>query len=273
MNYSDGFKLYAQYVDYLLSKTLFIHRYAANIDKCGENVEIEIRMLFRNILPERFKVTYGYIVSASSQEEPTLSPEVDMIIVDTLVPNSIFKLEGTDGIEIVPIESVVGIFEIKRTLNAKVVKTALDHLNKITEIGVRKDDERKFLPGGIAMGAALAGGYNVNPIIGIIGLTHETKFLAPTQESLESLDKAKDLLPVDIVLSMTGGCICTTRDNNPLMNSPNKGNFSYSTVDFMTPSSIVAFGLGFILNYLQRTTGRFTEVDKYYFNKSIRLPV
>jgi len=179
--YKDIFSLHIKYLEYLVEKSLFSHRYTKNINFSGSYVEHEVRKFFSDILPQRFKVTHGYVVYAKSESEtPSISPQIDMIIVDTLVPHVVMRVDERDGMEIVPKECVVGIFEIKRTLNKKSLfgtkkeKGVLEHLKLIAEIlgVVTKTDGRKFLPGGIELNKRLGGGNYSNPILGIIGLTH-----------------------------------------------------------------------------------------------------
>ena len=128
----------------------------------GNEIEQEVRRLLKNLLPQRFHVTHGYILSAANKhDQPLVSPQVDAIIVDTLVPHSIFIVEQHSGMEVVPIEAVVGVFEVKRTLNRESLLGTLKNIGTEKEIGaikqlrdicekvgVRKDNTERLLPGG-----------------------------------------------------------------------------------------------------------------------------
>ena len=120
-SYQELFNLHIKYVEYLLAKSYFSNQYVKNISQSGSEVEQEIRVLLQSIMPRRFRITHGYIVYAPvKQEEPKISPQIDLLIVDTLVPHSIFTIEKDNGMEIVPLESVVGIFEINNICNVKI---------------------------------------------------------------------------------------------------------------------------------------------------------
>src|SRR2546429_4027860 len=92
--YKDIFNLNLKYINYLLAKTSLTHGYMRNIDVTGSEIEQELRQMLRNVLPQRFHITHGYTVSAASQKaEPLISPQIDVIIVDTLVPHSLFIID------------------------------------------------------------------------------------------------------------------------------------------------------------------------------------
>ena len=202
-SYKDLFELNIKYIDYLLAKTLLSQAYLKNIQLTGSEIEFEVRDLLRNLLPKRFHVTNGYIVFAKNvEDEPAVSPQVDVIIVDTLVPHSLFIVDNQSGMEIVPVEAVVGIFEVKRTLNKRSLvgtkneKGAIDHLNDICRsVEIRNDNQERYLPGGILAPIIGSESYNPNqydpyrefsrlypeiyhaayfsnPIVGIIGIDH-----------------------------------------------------------------------------------------------------
>jgi len=168
--FKDIFNVNIRYLEYLLAKSYLSHQYLKNIKLTGDQVESEFRKMFSSLLPRRYKVTHGYIASApNKEEEPIVSHQVDMIIVDTLVPHSIFVIED-DGMELVPIESVVGIFEIKRTIDPDILDKALDHLFDIqTDLNIKKTDSKKYFPTGIqGIGVMYS-----NPLIGILSLVHK----------------------------------------------------------------------------------------------------
>ncbi len=220
--YKDIFNLNLKYIEYLLAKTSLTHDYMRNIDVTGSEIEQEVRQMLRNILPQRFHVTHGYIISAASQKaEPLISPQVDVIIVDTLVPHSLFIIDQHSSMEAVPLESVVGIFEIKRKLDkrsllgTKKEDGALKHLRNIYEaVGMRKDDPRTYFPGGVEIlsngvdaGRVYSGGCFSNPIIGVISVNH-------VEDLPDKLEKWKreslaDLGLIDLLFSINGYLLCT----------------------------------------------------------------
>jgi len=91
--------------------------------------------------------------------------------------------------EIVPVESVVAIFEIKRTLNKKSLLGnnkeigAIQHINNIvSKVKISKYNREQYLPGGIKLNS-LKGGYMSNPLLGILGIEHP-KSLRKEEEGL-----------------------------------------------------------------------------------------
>ena len=71
--------------------------------------------------------------------EPSVSPQTDVILVDTLVPHSLWLVDEVQGVEIVPQECVVGIIEVKRTLTGEALYDALAHLREVlTRTGTHK---------------------------------------------------------------------------------------------------------------------------------------
>ncbi len=313
--YKDIFNLNLKYIKYLLAKTSLTHDYMRNISVTGSEIEQEVRQMLRNILPQRFHVTHGYIISAVSQQaEPLISPQVDVIIVDTLVPHSLFIIDQYSGMEAVPLESVVGIFEVKRKLNkSSLLGTpkkvgALRHLRNIYEaVGMRKDDSRTYLPGGVEILSygAYPGGYLSNPIIGVIGVDHAEHLPDKLEEwKRESL---ADLGLIDLLFSIKGYLLCTgshevtDKDNRSIASihtqqapgpwqqlyQPDNDNRSGSRIytyrkkmeeppSFMTYThpprkrvEIVAKGLGFIVGYIMETGGRNVDINNYFFNEAL----
>ncbi len=233
--YKDIFNLNLRYIEYLLAKTSLTHGYMRNINVSGSEIEQEVRRLLRNLLPQRFHVTHGYIISAENQQtEPRISPQVDAIIVDTLVPHSIFIIDQHSGMEVVPIEAVVGVFEIKRTLTKESLLNKKDgafkHVRDICNtVGIRKDNDGMFLPGGVEIYPfirtipqeffSLRGedilklshnqpqGYYSNPIIGIIGVEHVNNLGVKLEQWTEK--KQVDLSMIDLLFSINGYLACT----------------------------------------------------------------
>lgn len=311
--YKDIFNLNLKYIDYLLAKTSLTQGYIHNIGITGSEIEQEVRRLLRNLLPQRFHVTHGYIISAPSQEEePAVSPEVDVIIVDTLVPHSIFIVDQQSGMEVVPVEAVVGVFEVKRTLNKDSLLNkehgAIKHILTVCDtVGIRKDNGRMYLPGGVEItsfiykrpqeyfypGDAqiatlmhnLPQGYYSNPIIGIIGIDHEDDL----DEKIKKWAEVKQINVgmIDLLFSINGYLMCLGEKLPDLpddkiaasIQTYRKIKEGYQRQLFATfkyplepRSKIVAHALGFIVGYVSATGGRIFDVNKYFFNNSLLGP-
>jgi len=285
--YRDIFNLNLKYIDYLLAKTSLTQGYMRNINATGSEIEQEVRQLFRNLLPHRFHVTHGYIISAQNPlKEPLVSPQVDVIIVDTLVPHSIFIIDEHNGMEVVPIEAVVGVFEVKRTLNrtsllgTKKDVGAFNHLRDIGEaVNLRKDNETMFLPGGVEIYApGMKGqGYYSNPIIGIIGVDH-VKNLGENLETWTG-KKQVDFGLIDILFSIKGYLLCTGKTISDdqevswVYTLREKGEEYPMFVTYMHPphpqAEIVAKAMGFIVGYVSATGGRVFDINNYFHNESL----
>ncbi len=280
--YKDIFNLNLKYLDYLLAKSYFSHQYLKNIKLSGDQVESEFREIFSKLLPNRYKVTHGYIAFASSKDqEPILSPQIDMIIVDTLVPHSIIMMDDT-GMELVPLESVVGIFEIKRTITPKIFKESLLHLYNIqSTLGIDKTNSQTYFPTGIK---GLGVQYS-NPIIGILSLDHERskslegygKKYGTVMDNLITQQKMPDL---DIWGSLGHLIMATCQINNPKMlwaytlrekNTKYQYLFKIKTklTTDLTEAYFLSITIGFILYYISNITGRMTELENYFFNENI----
>jgi hypothetical protein len=286
-SYRDLFQVHLTYADYIREKSLLVHQYVRNISVTGSGVENEVRAVLRSIIPERFRITTGYIVSAENRNiEPTVSPQVDILIVDTLVPHSLWLVDPGQGIEIVPLEAVVGIIEVKRTLDASSLHSAVSHLTEIlTRSRVRKDDDTGYIPGGLTAGNGLTVPYRSNPLIGIIGLAADEVFAgAPADRVRAALESAAqdggEKLILDFVLTLSGLFVGTA---SPIV-VPGQSNYDAKLVQ--TESSEhwaeesartgtsgragLAKGLGFIQAYICQTCGRIASAESYFFNSSIQ---
>lgn len=271
--FKDILDLHIKYTDYLLKKSYLSHQSIKNINLSGSEIENEIRLLFKSILPERFKVTHGYILSVKdNKSEPIISNQVDMMIVDTLVSHKIFTLDKKNGMEIVPVESVVGVFEIKRTLNEKALKSALHQLQKIIKkVGIKKDDETHYLPGGLKC-ISLSSGIHSNPMLGILALDYD---LPKESDAIRLILKKK--LRLDIVASLNGLLIapCSVPNEKNVINfrtkSIRKEEGYYIFLDKKTAheTGVLSRIFGCLLAYLGSCTGRQINVRNYFFNKKI----
>lgn len=244
-----------------------------------------MRAFLRRMLPERLRITHGHIVSASSpDQEPRVSPQVDVIISDTLVPHSLWVIDDLQGSELVPLEAVLGVLEIKRTLTSKSLRGAIDQLQDIrNSVSLPKYDDSKFLPGGSPVGPSLSSPYRSNPLLGVIGMTADDWFNEdPSQRvtdvvSLASAGQAAPALELDVVLSLDGSLVATTTRSgsagygvhNPRETGRHYGWHECSSRLGQPPSAAAAFGVGFLLAYLSTACGRQMDTQNYFFNSSL----
>lgn len=85
---------------------------AGDISDSGDEVEINIRDIISNFIPERYLVKTGHIVDSKGN----VSPQIDIIIFDRLSTPKFF--ESTNNTVYYPIESVLAIGEIKKNLKS-----------------------------------------------------------------------------------------------------------------------------------------------------------
>jgi hypothetical protein len=275
-SYRDLFDVHSRYVDYLLARSHLSHGFLRDISQSGEDVEIDLRGLIRQVMPSRYKVTHGHIVRPSVDQMPVVSPQIDMIIVDTLVPHSVFGAGPHDGMEVVPIEAVVGIFEIKRTLTYDTVKAALDHLHRIARVlNIEKTDSRQMLPGGVCLSdsnsVGWTGGLSANPVFGIIGAQHDATLNDRFAEFSQypHADGSGLVPPADIIGAFDGfiaGIKEATQDSLHIV-FQRQADVSYVLSRFtqdLSNADSAGLLLGWITTYIQGICGRSVEASDYY---------
>lgn len=284
--YKDLVNINTKKFELLKQRSLVNHQYVKNIYESGAIIESEIRKLFNQILPSRYRATHGYIADASSKtEEPKLSPQVDLIIVDNFVPNTLYRFDDSDSMELIPKEAVVGIFEIKRTLNKDsllgtvAAKGAIDHLHDIIQsVGISKTNTQRYLPGGLIFGKRISGGFYSNPIIGIIGL-ETTKNMGNINSNHHILmyhDKAETKPHIDIITSFGDFVYVPTYDDknmvliNPLEKGRKINRLIFTSSRTISKEYIISIALGYILLYVNNSCGHKANLDKYYLNEALK---
>lgn len=281
ITFKDLFQVNIKYLEYLLEKSYLSHQYLKNIKLSGDQIENDFRKIFSSLLPARYKVTYGYIASATSKKtEPVVSSQIDMIIVDTLVPHSIYILEEK-GMEVVPLECVVAIFEIKRTVDPQILDDAFDHLYSIQDVlGLSKRNEKTYFPTGVpGIGMMYA-----NPLIGILSLQHqefatEDEYKNKYGKIIEKRIKDRRMPDLDIWSSLGTGLIMATHKENDqsilwayTLREQGK---SYPFLlklklnNNLSQAYFLSISLGFILYYLSNITGRLSDLESYFFNETL----
>jgi len=272
MDFNTMYNVHIKFIEYLLAKSMFSLQDTKNVSLCGSEIENEIRQFFKNMLPARFRVTHGYIISSTSlEEEPSLSPQIDLIIVDELVMNKIFTLDKENGMEVVPVEAVVGVFEIKRTLTKQIYNEAVSHLEKIiASVSIRKDDETHYFPGGILSNNTnefnIQTNIHSNPFIGIISLDHKIAHMRKISEMKADI--------IDAIISFSGMAILNWDDGKNCFKWYNikvKGQLVPSKImdkEEIKQSGIISRSFGYLLGYLTSCSGRIINVNNYFFHKS-----
>lgn len=278
-SFRDFMNLQSDYLSYFFKKSLILHRNLKNIDECGEEIEYAIRELMQSIIPDRFKVTHGYIAYVeNNKKEPMISPQCDLIIVDTLVPHKLFIVDSTKETEVVPQEAVVGIFEIKRTLTKKIFKDACKQIFSIlNSIKISKENKENYLPGGVHSNSLNTSIRN-NPIIGILSLEGINNIEKLCFKWLNELNKDQKLPPLDIISCFQKLLIVTAKEdvNKQLIPTPIRCRvddikFTYLRIQGDNENGFyLSRTIGFILAYLMGVSGRISEtIAYYYFNEKV----
>ena len=278
--FTDFFNNQVKYLDHLFDKSkLLLKNLNNNISGCGDEIEFLVRDIFTKALPERFKVTHGYIANAKdNHSEPLLSPQVDLIIVDTLVPHKLFIVDDIKSIEVVPKEAVVGIIEIKRTLTKDSLIDAANHLKDIIKtVEIKKDDKSHYIPGGHKCNGITTGIYN-NPLLGIISIEKDSTTDDEFVQLLKDHNIKCDLSFLDIVASLKNMVLLTankekittpfrTRDDQELKDKEIL--FAGLERKDDVPGYYIARTIGFILLYLGSVSGSKDNIGNYFFNSTI----
>ncbi|MHA1541234.1 MAG: DUF6602 domain-containing protein [Alphaproteobacteria bacterium] len=280
MNYKNLFSVHLNYIKYLLEKSYILHQDMKNPKESGSFVEEEIREFIQQLIPARFKVTHGYIVSAKNQEdEPIISPQIDLMIVDRMSSSSLFTLGKKNGMEVVPKESVAAIFEIKRTLKTSLQK-ALRHIEKISNVlEIKKNDDDKYVIGGMKIGNGITGGFCSNPLFGILGLSYEQNKAdeitnkESNKNELEIITKLKtEGLDINLIATFSGILVALKNIETNLLDTGNP--FPENPIwDFINTSKYetsIARIFGYLIGYLNSWNSKPININNYFFNNYIK---
>lgn len=163
-------------------KSSAIHS-AGNIKASGDEVEELIREKIGLFLPERYLVKQGHIVNA----EGKVSPQFDIIIFDRLNTPKFF--EAQNNTVFYPIESVLAIAEIKKTLRPKDI---LEFGKKIKFL--KEDMKRKLIPNSV-----FGGSLNRNSTFSdVVNMRTDRKYKNPLFSFIFAIDVEEiDLLEID----------------------------------------------------------------------------
>lgn len=280
-DYARLWALHTRRIAHKIEDTKLFLATLRNIRYAGDIVETHVRGLLRELIPTRFHVTHGYIASTTDKTlEPMISPHLDVIVVDTLVPCRLAILDPESGMELVPESSVVGIFEVKRTLNrASLIEANTQLVNALRVLGITKQRTQRFLPGGLELGSSgnikVQGGLPANPMIGIIGISSPPGIYNLVQKLLVTERKLSGYL--DIIASLDGSIMVAVGDrqsNNVVAKTIREPNESMhyrislrnelrprdfpklATERYFAAETVLAQAMGYISIYLQQVCGR-----------------
>lgn len=245
------------YIKYIIEKSRNL--WDLHISESGEEVMNFVSDFLLALIPERFSIaTNSYIISSSENIEEGFitSPQVDLIIYDNLVGGLNLFYDPSGKIKLIPKESVLGIFEIKRTLTSTILNTAVKQLdNIISSVQINKCNSNNYFLGGMELGDGVRSTnnqYRSNPFIGIIGLKSDNWMENKLLESYFSTDGFLDSV------------LCF--DGNAARLSTGSANLSIAN----PRSDIAKYDLKL---YFDKSSNDFTRDDKinYYLDKCISI--
>lgn len=156
---------------------------AGNIKSSGDEVEDLVREKISLFLPERYLVKQGHIVNA----EGKVSNQLDIIIFDRLNTPKFF--ESKNNTVFYPIESVLAIGEIKKTLRPK------DLIEFGKKIKYLKEDMKRTLVPNSVYGSKLE---NNSTLSDMINMRTDRKYKNPLFSFIFAIDEENiDDLEVD----------------------------------------------------------------------------
>lgn len=101
----------------------------ANPQIIGRNGELPIMTFLNKYLPTPIRAVTGYFISPSEK----ISPQIDVIIVDSRYP---FLSHNLDGTVLVMLHSVIETIEVKTSLTSRSIKDIRAKNEKITELSL-----------------------------------------------------------------------------------------------------------------------------------------
>ena len=185
---------------------------AGNIKSSGDEVEDLIREKISLFLPERYLVKQGHI----GNSEGKVSNQLDIIIFDRLSTPKFF--ESKDNTVFYPIESVLAIGEIKKTLRSK------DLIEFGKKIKFLKDDmSRPLIPNSVFGGKL----NNNSSLSDMINMRTDRKYKNPLfsfvfaidEEKIENLevDDENKFMPNDVYILNHGMFLTGKIENNRIV--------------------------------------------------------
>jgi len=256
----------------------------------GKFCEDFIKNLITTHTPNHLRVTSGYILDPNKKDNDDNLPQFDMLLVDNSIP-PIFRFKNAD-IEVVPVEAVCGIFEIKRNIDKSNIKTFIE---KLTNSILNYEGLTKAAPynSNIANRANMSIGINV-PLIGIISLTSDLEMkdlpindtrnfidIIWSIDGLSTLPYSRTTKNSQTQTNLSGILARPKNDSyanitkdewKHFINDGNEYEFFYQTlIDKKNPEIVITQTIGWLTYIFYRLCGRLgmdpsDMVNKYYLS-------
>ncbi len=218
-SFDEIFEIHLDELNWIIKKSRFLlseQKWVKNITESWALVERFVINMLEKFIPPRFKIVSWYIASYENLKRSDQLYQADIIIRDA---NIMPLIEISAWIEIVSIESVCWIIEVKRTLKAWKTKNinkdspilkAIDHLDKIVKQSwIQKDDNTNLFPWNTSW-RWIDWPYTSNPFIWVIWL--QWSKAVGWDITLEQWEKVKDYIKthdsmIDFIWTLDGSCI------------------------------------------------------------------
>ncbi len=285
IEWNEIWEYVAQELELAVKQKLLAHQLAKNIPVSGDLVENAFKEMFRRFLPKRFKVTSGHIVAAQPSGPPVVSPQVDLIIVDTMVPHSLVPFSSSSKFDFVPIEAVVGFFEVKGSVGMgkgekSLYKACVQLQNIYKSVVPAVPTSDGYFPGGIQFkggkNITFSGGAYANPMAGILALSASGGFKQEKRVGtlIKDLNSLSNQSPIDLIMISEGLIFAPLRKGEFFVDparetkgaSAGETKFGICGISFGNRPSrgrVIGMALGIILKYLQSVVGRSYDPVKY----------
>lgn len=195
--------VYSKEIDAALAQSkLLLQRHESSSGQDGEGKssgdlpEQYVRRFLRQATPRTKYVTSGYVVDPKAFKSEENLPQFDVIVADSNVPPLFSIIDGQ--IDIVPVDSVIAVFEVKRTLRKSLFDDANKKLESVKEIFDR-NDRTKFEHERTAVAGSLMPG-TFSPTLGVISLDHDKNDKGEASFNPDDLDFSV----IDFAWSLSG---------------------------------------------------------------------
>ncbi len=254
----------------------------------GKFCEDFVKNLIRAHVPNHIRVTSGYIIDPEKKNNDENLPQFDLLLVDNSIP-PIYKFQNVD-IEVVPVESICGVIEIKRNINKKNID---GFAQKLSDSVLRYKGLTKDLPyQANTINIANFGPRIAAPLIGIISLTSDLDqtLQLKTKNIIDFIWSIDGFIVLPYIHKITNGNIQFHLAN--ILNRPKNESFSNinqeewksylndgndyifehrTTWNKESPEQIITLAIGWLTAIFYGLSGRFgidrsSLINDYYFS-------
>lgn len=253
-------QVFESQVEAIIRESKLYHQEVKNINGCGASVESFVRDFLITVLPSRFKLRGGYIAVPLDNGEPIISPHMDIVITDSLVPDSLLPFSSFQGLSVIPYESVVGIVEVKRTLTKEVFKEAFTHLQKCwSNIDYYAEEFGDVMLGGLKTKVLKA--YTWNPFLSVMSV--RTDLSENDKVEIKEMLCSSEGMRLSFVASLDGFYIGPEKNGAPTAIENKQGDYDYRKAEGKQAIEILLKHLHY---HLRQTAGVWPDFNKYWIN-------